>query len=1680
MPELKLDSFEKDESNKFALALLGAVVQLEAGYSPLLIHGDRGSGKTHLLSALNAELTVAHPDISLLYIPQDFPIDKLLLSEEGGSNGGSREFIYEAYSRKDFLIVDDIERFIDDPKIRERFYELFDVFIDNAKQVVLTSSTTIDEMKGFNERFRGRLRGGIDARLSPPEPAGRLKILKRECDRLGLKLDVEMLQLLMKEAGKDIQYLKKLPSHIRTFSSLNRQALTKKKVEEFLAIIRAEAGRDKGEASSEQVYGSWIEAQAKKREQKLADRIRELEQRLSEQVQKSNDLTDELETTRSLQATATREGSDSADEILQLKRDLKEKEKAMKSGETAASKEAAGRAKELEDRDGVIEKLKADHAKKLGQMNSRLSELEDSLGRASEGMVEGEGRHKKAEAEIGELKAEIENLKKTGEDEVLQLRIQIENKDENLKLLREEREMRASQHEKEKAEAEQQTAELHNHNLLLERASEDLHEQIKELEKHLEQTKAELAGAVELRDSGAQEHGALAKQLKELRSRLKAESDRHAAEIKEKTRQERRLKDAFDSKGKEIESAARETEKQTKELQSSLDAVNEKLAKAEKSAAEAAENLDAAGKDKENLQSELASRDSAIEQLNAAKEAEVSDLQRIVSEKEGTLSGAGALEAELRAEMENLSNQLEGERSRSQSGEERSQELSERLSAMEADLASARSELEKAEEGRKAHLAKAEDLSSERDGLRELAASLEDRISELAKTSEDIEGTVAAKDSDIKGLTANLTDLQEKLDERERLSEEREKGTAETLGALQEELKEELKQRDGKLHEAQTRLAERTAQLESSGAEAEKFVAEVARLSEELIALREEKNNSEQQLSGTVQETSERLATAESRASDLQSKLDEGEARALQLTEQLAAARESLSAEIGAEKEISAALEKKLSETEESLEEERGNASMRIEGLTAKVSELEGLVKEQRESISADEKDSAARGAEYEKQLKDAGAESQKLSKQLADRERDIESKTKAESKLKEKVAALDGEFKAAADQLKELKGDAKAADKKLKQQERMVQGAKEQTARSTKLAKEKDRHIADLQRSLDSARKELAARSASGGERKFSPLEAELSGKEKVLAATRFDLAELQASHDELSKRAAEAREKIDELGAEKADGEKELETYREKIKRLEAGAGGSDEDAEQREQALARIAELEKTIREKDKSAITKEDIDELKSKHGEVTKSLKDQVKEAMKELARAREASEEKMRELREEADAARRELAQAEARSAAPPAESKKARAAAPEQTPEESPADELEPAVEPELAEPNADVVEKIREASGRIAWVGAFESFQATEANAFSVSMAEKIARNPGELYNPLCIYGPSGSGKTHVLHSVGDLSTSEDPDLTCSLLSVDSLLEIVQAEESTVASWVTTVKLLIIDDFQISNVSPELQEKLYEFLAAMAEREAQIVISSQEPPIRMNYLQEYFLRFLEGGLLARLEPHPDILEAQKEAAEAVASAAMAMVAPPRAEPVPGEERPEDAGAEEQDPVTEPPRDFLDEFICSDASLTDSSFRGKRIFDELEEAFRYPNKKWKNKFPLLVIEEDEERRNHFFNALANRLKTVFDDPVALLSIAELAEMLALAPSFDWNGLLNKLGRSAVVLINGCEGIARLPDSATGYMQAIVEDIAKRDILLMIGMSKRYKKEPVFGTLFKKASRKKI
>jgi hypothetical protein len=212
-----------------------------------------------------------------------------------------------------------------------------------------------------------------------------------------------------------------------------------------------------------------------------------------------------------------------------------------------------------------------------------------------------------------------------------------------------------------------------------------------------------------------------------------------------------------------------------------------------------------------------------------------------------------------------------------------------------------------------------------------------------------------------------------------------------------------------------------------------------------------------------------------------------------------------------------------------------------------------------------------------------------------------------------------------------------------------------------------------------------------------------------------------------------------------------------------------------------------------------------------------------------------------------------------------------------------------------------------------------------------------------------------------------------------------------------------------------------------------------------------------------------------------EKEAVEAIASAGRALFESAEAQKQPAEQLRAEAQAQAaQAPAAEEKKDFLMEFLKPDSSLTIATFNGKEIIEEFEDIFKSPNKRWRNKFPLLVMEDDRQRRCHFFNALAHRLQGVFTGPVSYFSIERLCLALSRKQAMDWNGLLNRLIKSHVVLIDDCDSVSKLPPSTAGYLRAIIEEVLGRDMLLMIGMSKKYKKEPIFGPAFKKASKKKI
>ncbi len=174
-PAFPLGSYAVGPSNQVAL---GAVREVLAGpgtkYNPLVIVGNSGLGKTHLLNAVGLELARRPGAIVACLSTQAF-IDELIAAIDGNRVDWWRA----RYRRASALLLDDIQLLTGKERTQEELFNLFNLFLDQERQLVFTAPAHPNTLPGLEERIVSRLEGGLVAELAEPDRAVRRAVLER-------------------------------------------------------------------------------------------------------------------------------------------------------------------------------------------------------------------------------------------------------------------------------------------------------------------------------------------------------------------------------------------------------------------------------------------------------------------------------------------------------------------------------------------------------------------------------------------------------------------------------------------------------------------------------------------------------------------------------------------------------------------------------------------------------------------------------------------------------------------------------------------------------------------------------------------------------------------------------------------------------------------------------------------------------------------------------------------------------------------------------------------------------------------------------------------------------------------------------------------------------------------------------------------------------------------------------------------------------------------------------------------------------------------------------------------------------------------------------------------------------------------------------------------------------------
>jgi len=202
-PNYTFENFVVGDSNEFTYSTCLAVAKnpLKTKFNPLIIYGNTGLGKTHLIQAIGNYILVNHPKVQVLYSTSENFANNFI---DAIKNNNINEFL-QLYRSIDVLLIDDIQFFQNKGKIQDHFFHTFNTLHQAGKQIVLTSDKAPKELKDLDERLISRFQWGVLAYIEPPELETRIAITKKKSESEGLDLPYEVIEYIAQNVTSNIR-----------------------------------------------------------------------------------------------------------------------------------------------------------------------------------------------------------------------------------------------------------------------------------------------------------------------------------------------------------------------------------------------------------------------------------------------------------------------------------------------------------------------------------------------------------------------------------------------------------------------------------------------------------------------------------------------------------------------------------------------------------------------------------------------------------------------------------------------------------------------------------------------------------------------------------------------------------------------------------------------------------------------------------------------------------------------------------------------------------------------------------------------------------------------------------------------------------------------------------------------------------------------------------------------------------------------------------------------------------------------------------------------------------------------------------------------------------------------------------------------------------------------------------
>ena len=163
------------------------------------------------------------------------------------------------------------------------------------------------------------------------------------------------------------------------------------------------------------------------------------------------------------------------------------------------------------------------------------------------------------------------------------------------------------------------------------------------------------------------------------------------------------------------------------------------------------------------------------------------------------------------------------------------------------------------------------------------------------------------------------------------------------------------------------------------------------------------------------------------------------------------------------------------------------------------------------------------------------------------------------------------------------------------------------------------------------------------------------------------------------------------------------------------------------------------------------------------------------------------------------------------------------------------------------------------------------FDNFVVGNFNKEAHKAALYVAKNGGNMFNPLFIYSESGLGKTHLLHAIAnEVLNGRDPNARIVLITAQDFVEeyikfvTAEKENQSMRDYFKDIDIILLDDVQFFANKVKTEEAFFHIYQDFINKGKKIIITSDKQPSELKGLEDRLITRFNQGLTVKIE-EPD-----------------------------------------------------------------------------------------------------------------------------------------------------------------------------------------------------------------------